>query len=83
MRGVFVRTVNEDLTAEAQRVSCRTLLLYGRDDVDTPPEIGERLQRLMPNAELQVLNGLDHHTVLTSGRHQVVNEITRFVGQQW
>ncbi len=79
MRAVFTRTVNEDLSGVARNVSCRTLLLYGSDDEDTPPEIGERLQQLIPHSELFVLTGFDHHTILTTGRHQLVNEIRKFI----
>ena len=79
MRAVFTRTVNEDLSSTAQNVSCRTLLLYGRDDQDTPPEIGERLHRLIPHSDLLVLTGFDHHTILSTGQHQVINEIRKFI----
>lgn len=79
MRTVFTRTVNEDLSSVASSVTCRTLLLYGSDDQDTPPEIGARLRRLIPNSELLVLTGFDHHTILTTGRHQIINEIRKFI----
>jgi pimeloyl-ACP methyl ester carboxylesterase len=81
MRPIFVRAVNENLTEQAKMVGCPTVLIYGRDDDDTPPEIGERLNRLIPGSELLVLNGFDHHTILTAGKHQLVSEISRFLGQ--
>jgi pimeloyl-ACP methyl ester carboxylesterase len=81
MRGVFIRVVNENLSTVAERVACPTLLLYGAADRDTPTEIGERLLRLMPNAELQVLAGYDHHTILTAGEVEVIAKIRRFIWQ--
>jgi pimeloyl-ACP methyl ester carboxylesterase len=78
MRPIFIRAVNENLESVAKAVKVPTLLIYGRDDDDTPPEIGERLQRYIAGADLLVLNGFDHHTILTDGRHQVLNEIRRF-----
>lgn len=81
LRPIFVRAVNENLTLEAAKVACPTLLIYGRDDDDTPPEIGARLNGLIAGSELLVLNGFDHHTILTAGMHQLVSEISRFRGQ--
>lgn len=80
MRPIFTRVVNEDLTPVAKTVTCPTLLLYGSLDLETPPEIGERLQHLIPGAELIVLEGFDHYTVLGEGRHQVLRHILKFAG---
>ncbi|MBV8897598.1 MAG: alpha/beta fold hydrolase, partial [Acidobacteriaceae bacterium] len=79
MRSVFLRAVREDLTNEAKRVDCPTLLLYGTRDTETPPEMGERLQRLIPRAELALLDGFTHLNILTEGRHQVAMRIRRFL----
>ncbi len=80
MRGVFVKVVNEDLTELAKTVTCQTLLIYGENDTETPPEMGERYSRLIPNAKLEVLSQQDHYTVLSSGRHLVAKRIAGFVG---
>ncbi|MBL3677198.1 MAG: alpha/beta fold hydrolase [Alphaproteobacteria bacterium] len=78
MRATFVRVVNEDLAAEAAAVRCPTLLLYGQGDTETPPEIGRRLAALIPRARLEILDGLDHYTVLTEGRHRIATRIKEF-----
>lgn len=79
MRSILSKVVREDLTEVAKQIACPALLIYGENDVDTPPEIGERLQRLIPNASLTLLPGLDHHTVLSSGRNQVLVSLKKFV----
>jgi pimeloyl-ACP methyl ester carboxylesterase len=79
MRPIFVRVVNENLSSVAATVDCPVLLIYGRDDKDTPPEIGRRFQRLIPRAELVVLDGVDHLGLLHQGRHQAVHHIHRFL----
>ena len=79
IRPVLVKVINEDLTDVAMGVTCPTLLLCGRQDTETPVEISERFQRLIPGAALAVLDGFDHYTVLTTGRHQVAFRISRFV----
>jgi len=79
LRPILTRVVSEDLTDVAKIVQCPTLLIYGTDDADTPPEIGRRLKSLIPNAELVLLNGFNHLSVLSEGRHQVVLQIRKFL----
>ena len=79
LRKVLVRAVNENLSNVAARVRCPTVLIYGDGDQDTPPEIGERLHRLISGSQLRILNGYDHHTILTNGRYQVAGEIQRLL----
>ena len=83
MRTIFIRTVNEDLTEAARAVRCPVRLVFGANDTETPPEFGTRYQSLMLDAELLILDGLDHYSVLTSGRHQavkVLSDLVREVG---
>ncbi len=79
LRPIFSRVVAEDLSSVAQTVGCPVLLLYGALDTDTPPEIGERLQKLIPKANLILLDGFDHHSILADGRHQVMSYLRKFV----
>lgn len=81
MRATFVKIATEDLTEVANTISCPTLLLYGRDDHETPPEIGERLEKLISGARLVVLEGYDHNSILVRGQHQVSNEIRKFLSK--
>ena len=82
MRKVFVRVVNEDLTPQAEKVQCPVTLIYGTEDDETPPEFGERLSRLIPNAKLFLLDGQDHYSVLNEGRHQVIKLLNDFITEQ-
>jgi len=79
MRPVFVKTVGEDLGPVAREVRCPTVFVYGERDSETPPDIGERFQQMIPRSELAVLRGLDHWTVLTEGRHQIAHRIGKFL----
>ena len=79
MRPILTRVVNEDLSQVAQAVSCPVLLIYGKEDTETPVEFGQRFQSLMPNAELVVLEGFGHLSILIDGRHQLSARIKRFV----
>lgn len=79
MRGVFLNVIREDLSDVARRVACPVKLLYGEKDTETPPEIGERLQTLLPQGALTVLSGFDHYTLLSEGRHQVLMGLKQLV----
>lgn len=82
LRGVLVRVVNEDLTEKARRVRCPTLLVYGERDDQTPPEFGARFKALIPAAELIVLPGFDHYSILSAGRHQLDSLLRRFFAER-
>jgi pimeloyl-ACP methyl ester carboxylesterase len=77
MRPIFLKAVNEDLSEVARTVPAPVVLVHGDGDRESPPEIAERLQVLIPGARLHVLRSFDHWTILTDGRHQV----THLLGQ--
>jgi pimeloyl-ACP methyl ester carboxylesterase len=79
MRPILVKTVSENLSEAARAVRCPVALVYGENDRETPPEIGERLQRLIPDAQLHVLRGFDHWNVLTDGQHQLTHRLSEFL----
>jgi len=79
LRGTFLKAVNEDLGALAQAVHVPALLIYGREDRETPPEIGARFAALMPGAELHVLEGFGHLDILGRGAYQCEHLIARFL----
>lgn len=79
MRPIFVKTVNEDQTENVKTITCPVRLVYGANDTETPPEIGQRLSRLIPHAELTILPGQDHYSVLGGGRHQVAHQLHQFM----
>jgi pimeloyl-ACP methyl ester carboxylesterase len=80
MRPIFLRIIHENLSAPAKQIKCPTYLLYGSNDTETPPEIGERLAQLIPKSTLSVLPGLDHYSILTTGRHLLLKRLSDFIG---
>ena len=80
MRDILIKVVNEDLSDVAQMITCPVHLVYGSRDTETPPEIGERLAKLIPTAQLAILDGLDHYSVLGDGRHQVAKRLKTLLG---
>jgi pimeloyl-ACP methyl ester carboxylesterase len=75
MRDVFLATINEDQTESAKTITTPTQLIYGARDTETPPEIGQRLAKLIPDAVYTECPGLDHISVLSRGRQQIARTI--------
>lgn len=79
MRGTFVRVVNENLSADAAKIKAPVQLVYGAQDTETPPDIGERLHTIIPGSKLIVLENFDHYSILSSGQHQVAGLLDSFI----
>jgi pimeloyl-ACP methyl ester carboxylesterase len=79
LRTILIKTVNENLSDIAAQVRCPVTFIYGSNDTETPPNIGERFCKIIPNAELIVLDGYDHYTILTEARHQVAHRLHSFI----
>lgn len=60
MQETFKLIVNDDVQADAKKVTAPTLLLYGDKDVATPLRYGRKLQLCLPNAELKVIENAEH-----------------------
>lgn len=81
LRPILVKAVNEDLTVVARAVRCPSVLVYGDQDRETPPESGMRLHSLMPQSRLFVLRGFDHWSLVSDGRHQIIHRLSEFMEQ--
>ncbi|MEM7679734.1 MAG: alpha/beta hydrolase [Pseudomonadota bacterium] len=79
MRQLFVKVVNEDLSNQTKQITCPVTLIYGENDDETPPDMGERYAKLINGAELTVIPKQDHYTVLGQGRHQVTPLLKNFI----
>ena len=56
-------------------IDCPTLVVCGRQDVLTPPELSEEIAGLIPNAELLLINDCGH--LSTMERPNEINEALR------
>ena len=54
MRGVLVKTVNEDLTSLLKNIKCQTLLIWGVNDTATPISDAEVFEREISSAGADV-----------------------------
>jgi pimeloyl-ACP methyl ester carboxylesterase len=81
MRGTFRAVIAEDLTDRLPRISAPTLLVWGDRDEDTPLWMAHRMEELIPDAGLVVLEGAGHYSYADSpGRFAAVAR--RFLVEQ-
>ena len=57
MRRSMVIALNEDVTPLLPRITASTLLIWGRNDTATPLSDGQKMEKLIPDAGLVVLEG--------------------------
>lgn len=64
MRQSLVKVVNEDLVPYMPSVTMPALLIWGDQDTATPLSDGKKMEKLMPEAGLAVINGVGHYSFL-------------------
>ena len=68
MRDTFVKVVSEDLSADAKKVKCETLLVWGEKDKDTPLYMAKKLNQCIKNSVIITINGVGHFSYLQKPR---------------
>jgi pimeloyl-ACP methyl ester carboxylesterase len=71
---------DDDLSAELGRIAVPALLLWGDADPISPVAVGERLSRLLPDAELVILAG-GTHDLVSERAADVSPHVTRYLGR--
>lgn len=64
MQQTFIKVINEDLSADMQKITSPTLIVFGEKDTDTPPEFGQRMQKLIIGSRLEMLSSAGHYSFL-------------------
>ena len=78
MRDILVKTVNEDLSDCAKKVSASTLLIWGDNDTEVSIEEAKETEKLFKDAALIILPNSTHYAYLEN-LNQVTNIINEFV----
>lgn len=74
---IITKLLNTDVQEQARLITVPTLLIYGSLDASTPVYMAEKLQKLMTQAKLVVLDKENHWLQQTSPR-EVAHEIRNF-----
>jgi pimeloyl-ACP methyl ester carboxylesterase len=64
MRGSLVKTLSEDLIGLLPQVKPETLLIWGKNDTETPLSAGEKMETLIPKAGLAKIENAGHYAFL-------------------
>jgi pimeloyl-ACP methyl ester carboxylesterase len=62
MRATFRMVIAQDLAERLPRIKAPTLLVWGDEDEDTPLWMAHRMEELIPDAGLVVLEGAGHYS---------------------
>lgn len=78
MRNILVKVINQDLSEQATKISCPTLLIWGTLDQEAPIEDARKLEKLLKDGALIELEGYSHYAYLEA-LPQVVNILKKFI----
>lgn len=79
MRETLVNVINRDLSEEAKKIKVPTLLIWGSNDIDAPVEDAKKLESLLEDGGLVVLEGYTHYAFLEA-LPNVSNIVNNFLG---
>lgn len=68
MKETFKNVVTYDVAADAAKLKIDTLLLYGSNDTSTPPEMGQKLQKLIKGSKMKTIEEAGHFLYQDSPR---------------
>lgn len=64
LQKTFVNVTSEDLANDLKNIKCPTLIITGENDQDAPVVFGEKMNRLILNSKLKILNDAGHFSFL-------------------
>lgn len=79
MTKTFVKTLNEELHAELSRLKKPALLIWGSDDEESPPEVGQKMHQLIAGSTFIIMEGQGHHPFSGSGLPLLTKYIRDFL----
>ncbi len=78
LRETLVHVVNTDLSKDAEKITCPTLLIWGTADEQAPLEEAKKLEKILPDGGLVELPGYSHYAYLEA-LPQVTNILKKFL----
>ncbi len=78
MRDILVKVVNQDLSNQAKRIQCPTLLIWGTLDEAAPIEDARKLESILQDGALIELPGCTHYAYLEA-LPRVVSILEKFI----
>jgi pimeloyl-ACP methyl ester carboxylesterase len=82
LRKTLVKTVTEDISAQASRIKAPTLLLWGEEDQQTPLDLARSFKALIANCELHIFPDKGHELLSDAGAHVITKHIETYLRMQ-
>lgn len=64
MKKTFVITVNQFLDNDCKKITCKTLIVFGKQDKETPIYMAKKLHKYIKNSQLLLLENAGHFSYL-------------------
>jgi pimeloyl-ACP methyl ester carboxylesterase len=71
MREIFLNTINEDLRADAAKITQQSLLIWGEQDEDTPIAYAKEFQKEIAGSKLHIIPNAGHFVYLDAPQDAV------------
>jgi len=78
MQNIFLKVINEDLLPEVSRLTQPTLLVWGKDDIETPLTDANLMLKSLENGRLVIIPDAGHF-VYTEAFDEVAKELDGFL----
>ena len=78
MQETFKNIVRENLEPSLSKINVPTLLLWGREDKIIPLWVAEKMNKLIKNSSLSIINDARHGAPWTHPK-EFVNEVEKFL----
>lgn len=78
MKATFINIVNSDCTQLCKKVECKTLIIFGKNDKETPIYMAKKLNKLIKSSQLIIIDNAGHFVYLDN-LPLVFNFITLFL----
>ena len=77
MRGVLVKAINQDLSADVKKIKCPTLLIWGDLDTAVPLKRAYELEKMIKDSAVITYSGATHYAYLER-INEVVTVLKKF-----
>jgi pimeloyl-ACP methyl ester carboxylesterase len=79
LKETFLKVINEDLSGQLAQIDKPTLIVWGKDDKETPLESGKIINGKIKNSKLVVLENAGHFSFLDKPK-EFFGELVKFIG---
>jgi pimeloyl-ACP methyl ester carboxylesterase len=79
MRKILVNHVNQDVSEDAKKISCPTLIIWGTEDKAVPIERAYELEKLIKDSGVVVYEGCTHYAYIER-LGQTIGVLRSFLG---